>query len=287
MRPIDTIDVEDVRALPRLRCVRCPARVAVRTHVRNLTPKAREVALTLRVRGPGLDERIELKPQKLAPRTRREIGTRVDIERPRLWQPGSPCSTRCRPPRTRSSAPKTARDARRSRARARGTYRLSFGVRKLETPARRALPERPPAAAARREHPRGRHRGPAPRSRRPRARTWCAGSWTSAPRSRARTTRSTPPSSRPSTGSGSSTGRRRRSTSCRTRFFDLPAVRGSATRAVRLTVENNLNHPSIFAWSLVNEPAGSRLGARPDRPGARDLHPRGAPPRRARSTTRA
>ena len=57
MRPIDTMDVEDVTALPRLRCLRCPARVAVRAQVRNLTPKARELALTLRVRGPGLDER--------------------------------------------------------------------------------------------------------------------------------------------------------------------------------------------------------------------------------------
>ena len=27
---------------------------------------------------------------------------------------------------------------------------------------------------------------------------------------------------------------------------------------MRLTVENNLNHASVFAWSLVNEPAGSR-----------------------------
>ena len=53
VRPIDTIDVEDVTALARLRCLRCPARVAVRTTVRNLSPKPRKVALTLRVRGPG------------------------------------------------------------------------------------------------------------------------------------------------------------------------------------------------------------------------------------------
>ena len=31
---------------------------------------------------------------------------------------------------------------------------------------------------------------------------------------------------------------------------------------MRLTVANNLNHPSVFAWSLVNEPAGSALRAR-------------------------
>ena len=40
-------------------------------------------------------------------------------------------------------------------------------------------------------------------------------------------------------------------------------MRAAATRAVGLTVRNNLNHPSVFAWSLANEPAGSRseLGA--------------------------
>ena len=32
VRPIDTIDVEDVRALPRLGCVRCRARVACARH---------------------------------------------------------------------------------------------------------------------------------------------------------------------------------------------------------------------------------------------------------------
>jgi hypothetical protein len=41
-------------------------------------------------------------------------------------------------------------------------------------------------------------------------------------------------------------------------FFDLPAVRAAATRAVRLTVAGNVNHPSIFTWSLANEPGGNR-----------------------------
>ena len=124
VRPIDTIDVEDVTALPRLRCLRCPARVAVRAQVRNLTPKARELALTLRVRGPGLDERIELKPQKLAGHTRHEIGRRVTIEHPRLWQPGRPVLYSL----SLSAATEKGEKAL-------STYRLSFGVRKLETPA--------------------------------------------------------------------------------------------------------------------------------------------------------
>ena len=41
-------------------------------------------------------------------------------------------------------------------------------------------------------------------------------------------------------------------------FFDMPGVRSAASRAVKLTVANNVSHPSVLAWSLVNEPAGSR-----------------------------
>jgi hypothetical protein len=46
-------------------------------------------------------------------------------------------------------------------------------------------------------------------------------------------------------------------------YFDKSKVRDAATRAVILTVRNNLNHPSVMAWSLVNEPAenGNELGA--------------------------
>jgi Glycosyl hydrolases family 2, TIM barrel domain len=35
-------------------------------------------------------------------------------------------------------------------------------------------------------------------------------------------------------------------------------VRPAATRAAVLTVRNNVNHPSIFTWSLANEPGGNR-----------------------------
>jgi beta-glucuronidase len=41
-------------------------------------------------------------------------------------------------------------------------------------------------------------------------------------------------------------------------YFDDPGVRFSAIRAVRATVNGNVNHASIFTWSLANEPAGSR-----------------------------
>jgi hypothetical protein len=40
-------------------------------------------------------------------------------------------------------------------------------------------------------------------------------------------------------------------------------VRALAKRAVQLTVDNNLNHPSVLTWSLANEPseAGPNFGA--------------------------
>jgi beta-glucuronidase len=41
-------------------------------------------------------------------------------------------------------------------------------------------------------------------------------------------------------------------------YFELPGVRTAATRAAVLTVRNNVNHPSIFTWSLANEPGGGR-----------------------------
>ena len=56
-------------------------------------------------------------------------------------------------------------------------------------------------------------------------------------------------------------------------YFDSRSVRDSAIRAVRATVNANVNHASIFTWSLANEPAGNRselgvIGVR-----ARRLHP--------------
>ena len=273
MRPIDTVDVEDVRALPRLRCVRCPARVAVRTTLRNLTAEdARGGPDAARARaGRGRAHRAEA-AEAAPPARARVIGTRVDIERPRLWQPGRPVSTRSRRRRTWSSSG----SGRGPEPGAGGTYRLSFGVRKLETPPRRALPERPPAAAARREHPRGRHRRPGRRSPRPRARSCCA-------RLRdlgATVTRShyplhpafleaLRPARDPLLGAGS------RSTSCPTRSSTVRGVRGSATRAVRLTVDEQ-PEPPVGLRVVARERAGRQpLRARRDRPRPRDLHPRG------------
>ena len=259
VRAVDTVDVEDVRALPRLRCLHCPARVAVRTSVRNLTSKPREVALTLRLRGPGLDERVELEPRKIPARTRTQIGARVDIERPRLWEPGRPAlyslsasaATLERPPKTKKS------DDRKPKAVRRATYRLSLGVRKLETRRGvlylngRRLQLR--GASIHEDDVRtGAALTPATRSYLLRRLVDLGANVTRAhyplhPALLEALDRlgilfwaQAPVYQLPNS------------------FFDVPSVRASATRAVRLTVENNLNHASVFAWSLVNEPAGSR-----------------------------
>jgi beta-galactosidase/beta-glucuronidase len=267
VRPVDTVDVEDVRALPRLRCLRCAARVAVRTTVRNLTSKPSEVALILRLRGPGLDERVELKPRRVAARSRTEIGARVDIERPRLWQPGRPAlyslsasaATLERPRRPRRDAgdERGHRDEDPPKAVRRGTYRLSIGVRKLES--RRGLLylngrrlQLRGASIHEDDLRTGAALTPATRSYLLRRLVDLGANVTRAhyplhPALLEALDRlgilfwaQAPVYQLPNS------------------FFDLPTVRASATRAVRLTVENNLNHPSVFAWSLVNEPAGSR-----------------------------
>ena len=247
VRPVDSVDVQEVDALPRLRCLRCEARVAVRALVRNVTSKKRKVALAVLVRGPGgFEQRVRVKGLTVPAGARSEVGTRVDIERPRLWQPGRPALY------SMAVTALTGKDEE-----AVGTYRLNFGVRKFEkrrgilylngkqvhlrgasiheddpdtgaalTPADRALllsRLRDLGATVTRSHY---PLHPAFLEALDRAGILY---WSQVPVYQS-------PNS----------------------FFDLPAFRASAERAVRLTVENNLNHPSVFAWSLVNEPAAAR-----------------------------
>jgi beta-galactosidase/beta-glucuronidase len=75
VRPVRKIDVERVGVLPRLRCARCPARVEVRSLVRNTARKARRVRLTLHL---GKDVVAEGKP-KVGGQGRREVVQRFTI----------------------------------------------------------------------------------------------------------------------------------------------------------------------------------------------------------------
>ena len=116
VRKIDTIDIEDVQAVPRLRKVGGPAKVEVRVALRNLTRRDEDVALGLTVDG----ERLTRKPETVVAGGRRELSTTVTIDKPRLWQPGSPKLYNM----TVGALVRGRRLA---------SYRLRFGVRKLET----------------------------------------------------------------------------------------------------------------------------------------------------------
>ena len=115
MRKIDTVDVEDVHVLPRLRRVGGPAKVEVRTTLRNFMKRDRDVSLVVRVDG----QRIRYDPETVPALGRRELTTTVTIKKPRLWAPRAPELYGM------TVGAVTA-------GRERSTYRLTFGVKKLD-----------------------------------------------------------------------------------------------------------------------------------------------------------
>jgi beta-galactosidase/beta-glucuronidase len=246
VRPVDTVDIEDVNVLPRLPRLRGPAKVEVRTTLRNFTEKERDVSLVLDVAG----QHITLKPETVEPLAQRELTTRFTIEHPRLWEPGHPVLYKL--------TVGAVTDGKR-----RGAYRLNFGVRKLETRPggimllnghrlnlRGAsiheddLEEGGALSQGTRNLLVHRLRGlgaTVTRSHYPLHPAFIEAFdrlgimyWVQAPVYQL-------PNS----------------------YFDQPGVRKGAERAVALTVKNNVNNPSIFTWSLANEPGGNRseLGA--------------------------
>jgi len=115
IRRIDTVDVEDVHVLPRLRRVGGPAKVEVRTTLRNFMKHDRDVSLVLRVDG----RRIQYDPETVPALGRRELTTTVTIKKPRLWAP--------RAPQLYGMTVSAVTDGKE-----RSTYRLSFGVKKID-----------------------------------------------------------------------------------------------------------------------------------------------------------
>ena len=240
VRRVDTVDIEDVHVLPRLRRVRGPAVVDVHVTLRNFTNKEREVVVVL----DGPAGRIRLDPEILDPLASRELETRYTIDRPRLWQPGRPFLYGL----TVGAATEGKR---------RAAYRLSFGVRKLETRGSAMLlnghklnlrgasiheddvVEGGALSAVTRRLLIRRLRdlgGTVTRSHYPLHPAFIEAFdrlgilyWVDAPVYQL-------PNS----------------------FFNRPGVRKGSTRAAVLTVRNNVNHPSIFTWSVANEPGGSR-----------------------------
>jgi beta-glucuronidase len=115
MRRIDTVDVEDVHVLPRLRRVGGAAKVEVRTTLRNFMKRDRDVSLVIRVDG----QKIRYDPETVPALGRRELSTTVTIKKPRLWAP--------RAPELYGMTVGAVTDGKE-----RSTYRLSFGVKKID-----------------------------------------------------------------------------------------------------------------------------------------------------------
>jgi beta-glucuronidase len=251
VRRVDTIDIEDVQVLPRLRRVGGPAKVEVRVRLRNVTDEDRDVGLSLAVGG----ESFSFGPETVMANAERELVNRFTIDRPKLWQPGKP-----------TLYPMTAyadEDRGRRGTERRAAYKLRFGVRKLETRRGGVI-----LLNGKRLNLRGAsiHEDDAEEG----------GALSSGTRrllvSRLRDLRATvtrshyplhphflelfdkhgilywvdaPVYQLPNS------------------YFEQAGVREAAERAVVLTVRNNLNHPSVMTWALVNEPAenGQEFGA--------------------------
>jgi beta-glucuronidase len=251
VREIDTIDIEDVHVLPRLPRVGGPAKVEVRVKLRNMTDKARRVELAFRVGG----ENFRFDTEEVLAGNTRELSNRFTIDRPKLWQPGKPTLY----PMTVYADEDRGR---RRPSKRRAAYKLRFGVRKLETRRGGTI-----LLNGKRLNLRGAsiHEDDLEEG----------GALSQGTRrllvSRLRDLRATvtrshyplhpaflelfdkhgilywvdaPVYQLPN------------------RFFDEAKVREAAERAVVLTVRNNLNHPSVMTWALVNEPAenGNELG---------------------------
>ena len=244
VRHVDTVDVEHVHVLPRLRRLRGPAKVEVRAQIRNITTTDRDVTLALNIAG----ERILTDSQTVRAGATRELSTTFTIERPKLWQPG-------RPSLYDLSVAAITDGERKS------TYRVTFGVKKLEVASGGRLllngrrlnlrgasiheddkEEGAALSPGTRRQLVGRLRslgGTVTRSHYPLHPAFIeafdrAGIlyWVQAP------------------------------------VYQIPntlwgRVGPAAERAALLTVRNNMNHASILTWSLANEPAGNRpeLGA--------------------------
>jgi beta-glucuronidase len=119
VRPVDTLDLQAVRVLPRIRCARCDARADVRIRIRNASDRGQNAQIASVLSGrKGTRGRRTQRSAGFKPGQVREITARIPIRNPRLWHPGKPN----RYGLTVSAAAGGRRVA---------SYRLAFGVRHL------------------------------------------------------------------------------------------------------------------------------------------------------------
>jgi beta-glucuronidase len=244
-RRVDTVDVEDVHVLPRLARATGSARVEVRALLRNFTSRDRDVALVLRLGG----DRYQLDPETVPANGRRELTTTLMIRKPRLWAPRAPELYNLRVGAVTGGQE-------------RSTYKVTFGVRKIDT--------RPGGAITingKRVNLRGAsiHEDDAQEG----------GALSQGTRTLflnrlkslgATITRSHyplhPAMIEALDRAGIMYWVQAPVYQVPTPLWARSGVRSLAMRAATLTVRNNLNHPSVLTWSLANEPseAGGNLG---------------------------
>jgi beta-galactosidase/beta-glucuronidase len=239
MRPVDTVDLEQVRALPKVGRLGGPARVRVKLVVRNMTrKKLRSAAIAIGIRrGPSTTIHRDLSPG------RNELAASLTIQRPRLWQPGRPFLYGMRVGASTGG-------------RRRSTYALAFGVKKLERRGSVALLNGHPlqlrGASIHEDDPvnggalNSSNRSQIVRRMRELHATVARSHYPLHPATLEAFDRAgildwtqTPVYQLPNA------------------LFNRRGVRSAAERAIDLTVRGNANHASIFVWSLVNEPAGN------------------------------
>jgi beta-galactosidase/beta-glucuronidase len=238
VRRVDTVDVENVLVQPRLRKLRGPAKVEVTTAVRNISSRDRDVTLVFNLAG----ERIVMDPQTVAAKATRELTETIEIEKPKLWQPGSPTLYDLTVAAYLEGERKSA-------------YRVTFGVKKLDVKGGRLLLNGKRLnlrGASIHEDDRVEGGALSQNTRRllvNRLRNL-----------RATVTRSHYPLHPAFLEMFDKLGI--------LYWVDAPVyqvpntvfgrVLPAAERAALLTVRNNMNHASILTWSLANEPAGNR-----------------------------
>ena len=252
VREIDTIDIADVHVLPRVKRVGGPAKVEVRTLLRNPTGKDRDVSLVLDTE----DGLIRFDPETVPARGTRNLVNRFTIKRPRLWQPGRPQLYDLN-----VGAEVEEKRGRRVEAERKATYRLRFGVKKLAVKPGGILMLNGRRLALRglSIHEDDREEG---------------GALSQGTRNlllsrlkdlNATVTRSHYPLHPALIEAFDRAGIMYW---VQTPVYQIPnslfgRIRPAALRAALLTVRNNLNNASIFTWSLANEPAENEreLGA--------------------------
>jgi beta-glucuronidase len=227
--------------LPRLPKLGGPAKVELRVGLRNLTNRDEDVALAWNVNG----KRYSLRAETVRANATRELRTRFTIDKPRLWQPGRPYLY--------DMTVGAMLDGTR-----RATYKLRFGVRKLE--ARRGgvllLNGKRLSLRGASIHEDDMEEGGA-----------LSQSTRNLLVSRLRDLRATVTRSHYPLHPAFLEAFDRYGIlywvdvpvyQIPNSFFDQAAVRFAATRAATLTVRENLNNVSVMTWALANEPAGNR-----------------------------